>query len=81
MPLVLIARAREDDLWLTDPGPRWRLGLCDGAAQVWVACTQGHRANLAAHTIDADGTVHPSLVCPVEGCGWHVWGQLQDWVP
>lgn len=35
------------------------------------------------HTIAADGTLSPSLVCPNtrSACGWHVWGRLADWPP
>lgn len=35
------------------------------------------------HTIAADGTLSPSLVCPNhrDGCSWHVWGRLADWPP
>jgi len=31
------------------------------------------------HEIRADGAVRPSIVCPVKGCTWHIWGRLEDW--
>jgi hypothetical protein len=31
------------------------------------------------HVIAADGTVAPSVVCPLPGCGWHVWARLDGW--
>lgn len=37
------------------------------------------KAILDDHTISQDGTVHPSLGCPL--CGWHVWIRLKDWYP
>ena len=33
----------------------------------------------SGHTIAADGTVLPSLVCPY--CPWHVFVRLLDWEP
>lgn len=30
------------------------------------------------HTVDPDGTLNPSLVCP-EDCGFHVWARLLDY--
>jgi len=48
-------------------------------ADIW--CPKGHVGILTQHTVMPDGTVHPSLVCPREGCDWHVWGRLLDWTP
>lgn len=33
------------------------------------------------HTVAADGTIHPSLVCPNDrvGCAWHVFAKLEGW--
>lgn len=33
------------------------------------------------HTIDADGRVYPSLVCPWAPCKFHDDGILKDWKP
>lgn len=33
----------------------------------------------SAHTIAADGTVSPSLVCPYPPCAWHVFVRLDGW--
>jgi hypothetical protein len=33
--------------------------------------------NLALHTIDPDGTVHPSVVCRI--CGFHEFVKLLGW--
>lgn len=35
--------------------------------------------DLRDHSIDEDGTVNASILCPDAGCGWHVWGRLQGW--
>lgn len=42
-----------------------------GDYKVVVTCPScGGRADLTDHTIERDGTVSPSLICPRE-CGWH----------
>lgn len=52
--------------------PRVRV-ICGG-------CGKFH-LTLSDHAIFKDGTVHPSLLCPDDDCGWHVFGKLQDWNP
>lgn len=44
-------------------------------------CGNGHGAALVKdrHAIAADGTVTPSCVCPVDGCGWHEHERLLEW--
>lgn len=45
-----------------------------------VACPGcGESATLTDHTIKSDGAVHPSLVCPFDGCDFHDWVKLSDW--
>ena len=39
----------------------------------------GFESSLREHTIDAGGVVHPSLVCPGEGCAFHEFVRLEDW--
>lgn len=31
-----------------------------------------------SHVVDRAGVVSPSIVCPHEGCSWHVWGTLLE---
>ena len=31
------------------------------------------------HTVAADGKVSPSVVCPHDGCNWHVYVRLDGW--
>jgi hypothetical protein len=31
------------------------------------------------HTISSDGTVTPSVVCSIEGCGFHDFIKLEGW--
>ena len=45
-----------------------------------------HRARLGTHTISDDGTINPSIVCPMASCGdgvprctAHYYGRLEDW--
>jgi hypothetical protein len=44
-------------------------------------CASGHECALSGrvHRVAADGVVAPSYVCPVAGCGFHVWVRLLDW--
>lgn len=53
-----------------------------GKRRIWMSCAKGHWAELHAddHTIDNEGRVSPSVVCPTEGCTWHCHVQLQGYV-
>lgn len=62
------------------PGPWWWPARLDGELTAVVACPAGHTAHID-HDVAADGTVTPSLVCPEEDCGWHVFGRLIGWTP
>ena len=46
-----------------------------------VTCGNGHvaRVDKADHYIDDDGTITPSLDCPVEPCDWDVHVKLAGW--
>jgi hypothetical protein len=73
-----------DDLGIGEPqnGMFWRpLQKSDGSQTAWFRCPKGHLGMLSAHTIGADGTVTPSVVCPTEGCGFHEYIKLKDWTP
>lgn len=57
----------------TNPGKR-------GTPTARVACAKcGQSAPIWFHEIDAEGNVTPSLVCPMDGCDWHVTVMLQGW--
>jgi hypothetical protein len=61
--------------WYLDAST-WRVNLiCGGCGR--------HAGVLEHHWIEADGTVHASILCPVtvhgDLCGWHVWGKLLGW--
>jgi hypothetical protein len=43
------------------------------------ACPNGHGIILKGHSIDADGTVHPSVVCPAPACDFHDFVRLSRW--
>jgi len=45
-----------------------------------VVCSNGHESTMTTHTVAADGTVSPSMVCPVEGCQFHEYVQLEGWM-
>ena len=61
-----------------DPVPGWDHTTTpdDDNANLW--CPNGHCSGVP-HSIMADGTVIPSVVCPREGCGFHENVVLQDW--
>jgi len=45
-----------------------------------VMCPNGHSLFLGeTHTIQADGQVMPSLVCGIDGCGFHKFVRLMGW--
>ncbi len=46
------------------------LVCCPGCAKI---------LSLGKHTIDPDGTVTPSLVCPFKSCDFHDYVKLADW--
>lgn len=87
-PRIDIRRADSVDDAL-DHGPAWRPITDYGSGphaygdgrplRVVVVCPAGHPLGLP-HRIDADGVVHPSIVCPEPGCDWHIWGRLKDWM-
>lgn len=64
------------------PGPlHWGVAKLDGQLTARVSCSNGHVGILTDHTIDYDGKVNPSLVCPEDGCGFHEFVQLNGWKP
>lgn len=44
-------------------------------------CSNGHTCRLVStvHRVADDGTVSPSYVCPVVGCGFHEFVRLVGW--
>jgi hypothetical protein len=44
-----------------------------------MTCSNGHGLVLKAHSVDATGRVHPSVVCMTMGCGFHEYVRLVDW--
>lgn len=43
------------------------------------ACPNGHGIILKGHSIDADDTVHPIVVCPAPACDFHDFIRLSRW--
>jgi hypothetical protein len=60
---------------------RWGRGKKkDGSITALVKCPGCDRhASLSGHEIKDDGCVHPSLVCPRDGCEFHEFVKLEDW--
>ena len=68
--------------------PQWKgdhYALPDGTRlDITIRCPQCHVQMMLAtrnHTIAADRTVSPSLVCANEKCTWHIFVRLADWPP
>ncbi len=41
--------------------------------------SKNHYLSIHKHTIAPDGTVSPSVVCPVKDCGFHEFIKLEGW--
>ena len=81
MSVELPRDARQTHVW-PRPG-EWaivrRTDRADGPT-AFVTCPHcGDSASLSGHSIDASGRVTPSLVCPTDGCSWHVHVTLVGW--
>ncbi len=77
---ILIKQGAVEDKWQKEP-LTWRGVELDGKRSATVCCGNGHVAYLD-HEIAQDGTVTPSLQCPVEVpqvCGWHEMIKLDGW--
>lgn len=57
----------------------WPVRIDGWVCSAWMVCRNGHRASLVDHDIAPDGMVRPSVVCPVEGCGFHEHVRLAGW--
>lgn len=52
---------------------------CTTDKSIFFRCPKcGEIATIDNHTVDADGKVNPSVVCPYE-CGFHDYIRLMDW--
>lgn len=45
-----------------------------------IVCSNGHYLSIHKHTILEDGTVNPSVVCPVKDCNFHDYIKLEGYV-
>jgi hypothetical protein len=59
----------------------WFYARSDGQKIVVTRCPNGHIGSLDDHTIAADGTVAPSVVCQVDGCDFHEFIHLENYAP
>lgn len=60
------------------PGPGWFIVKSDGKKVVKLGCPDCHHVGTLDHEVRADGTVWPSVVCQVKGCGFHEYIKLED---
>ena len=76
---VLLPKRGDDH---DEPGPWWapiQTVKGDRNPYPMVCCPNGHIAGIASHSVDAAGKVTPSLVCPTDGCDYHVHATLDGW--
>lgn len=71
--VLVIPRGKMRGTWQLD----WRKSRPNSATVICPEC--GWLAGLDDHTIRADGSVRPSVVCPNPACTWHVFIQLEGW--
>lgn len=64
-----------------DPELRAEAPAIYAGYQATLVCPKGHACWLRIHHIAADGSVSPSAVCPIAGCGFHDFIKLLDWDP
>ena len=79
--LRYISIARFDEITTDPPTMHW--APCHASVmtrfKASMTCRNGHGLTLGGHTIAADGTVHPSVVCPAPGCSFHEFVRLDRW--
>ncbi len=56
------------------------LHIGGGGKSATFSCPKGHWGTLEDHTIAADGTVSPSVLC-MRDCDFHEYIVLDGWVP
>ncbi len=51
----------------------------DGGLTATLTCPDCGQFATLDHDIKEDGTVHPSVVCPYDGCNFHDYIKLEGW--
>ena len=77
--MVILKRSDRRGFEQQEPLTWLPVHMKDNTLNATIVCVNGHEGWLSEHTIDADGVVTPSCVCPIESCDWHEMIQLQDW--
>lgn len=77
---------KHEQTWRDDmPGASWKKLYSNGTSSAVVRCPKCMNFSvLTDHTIDENGRVEPSLVCPWPACQpdpWHVFVVLEGWTP
>ena len=58
---------------------RWELANLPSGAVPMISCPKcGKLGVLHDHSVEPDGSVHPSVVCPGD-CGFHSFVRLKEW--
>lgn len=59
----------------------WKGLQTDRGMSASFTCPNGHIGTLLDHEILEDGSVHPSVLCMGEHCGFHEFIRLEGWPP
>lgn len=72
-------------VWEPNTWRPWIFGPTNQRGAV-IFCSYGHGMSIAGdppfgseHRIAPDGSITPSVVCPHDGCDWHVFVKLIGW--
>ncbi len=69
---------RKSESYEEDQPGTWRM-IEGPEGDVFIIDLNGHYLSLKNHAIFPDGVVQPSVVCPVEGCGFHEFVLLEGY--
>lgn len=73
--MIIFKQAKEKNL----SKQTWSGARVEDRRTATIMCPEGHIGSISNHTIDDQGVVNPSVVCPWEGCDFHDFIQLEGW--
>jgi hypothetical protein len=59
---------------------KWVRVVINGKTTARVVCPGCGMTFALDHDIASDGTVTPSMICPIKSCGFHEYVKLEGWV-
>jgi hypothetical protein len=77
--LIVIKHLKGDNVFENTIALVWVATMTESGPGAWMVDSNKHSRSLMYHEIANDGTVTPSVECPIHGCGFHEYVQLADW--